>query len=40
MEQPDKDLTLVECAQQRILEYISKNSLSYGDLLPKEEYMA
>lgn len=40
MEQPDKDLTLVECAQQRILEYISKNSLSYGDLLPKEEDMA
>ena len=40
MEQTDKDLTLVECAQQRILEYISSQHLAYGDVLPKEEEMA
>lgn len=38
--QPEKDLTLVESAQQGIIEYISSNCLSYGAVLPKEEDMA
>ena len=40
MEQNDKDLTLVESAQQSIIDYISTHHLSYGDVLPKEEEMA
>lgn len=40
MENHDKDTTLVEATQQRIIEYISTNQLDYGTILPKEDEMA
>lgn len=40
MKAQEKDLTLVEVTQQRIIEYISSNNLEYGTVLPKEDEMA
>jgi DNA-binding FadR family transcriptional regulator len=38
--QQDKDVSLVEKTQQRIIEYISNNKFDYNTVLPKEDEMA